>query len=740
MSNKAQEFLEFGRYRIDTLERILYSEGKEIPLAPKLFDTLLALVQNPGRIMHKDELMRTIWPDSFVEEGSLTRYVSTLRKTLGAGVEDQQIIQTIPKRGYRFVAEVRSTSAHDGVQIIQERGRLDASLDVVVEDEELAKAVIQAPSSQIGRWRRALLWAAPAIVLTAVALTLTDRRQPAPEAVMRLTMDLPAETELAGLQCPIVALSPQGNRVALVAARDGTTRLYVRELDSMEARALPGTEGAFCTPFFSPDGQWLGFVADAKLKKISVAGGEVIVLTALPGINGASWTTNGSVVFGQPGRHALSRIAATGGTVEPATTLDSSRGEISHQWPAAIVGTDLLLYQANIDNGEKYSEIVVQDLRRGKRQVIARGGTYPQYVPTGHVVYVHDGVMMAQTFDAATMQTTGLAFPVADNIMESGQGAAQFEVSQLGSLVYVPGGVEAGRRTLVWIDRKGNETPLAAPLQPYRVPRLSSDSERVTLSRDETFSSGWIYDLKRNTLMRANDTFPMNHPIWSPDAKRIAYFSNQNGRGIFWKAADGSISQERLTSTMNPQAPTSWSPDGRYLAFQEFTKPTGSDVWVLPLNGDPKPQPFLRTVADETTPMISPDGRWLAYASNESGRYEVYVQPFRGGGAKWQISNDGGHDPVWAKSSDELFYRSGDKMMAAEYQTSPTLKFGKPEVLFEKKVFEFTVAGVPAGSYDVCLDGQRFLMVLNAVRQPVRQVNVVVNWFEDVRRRLPAAD
>jgi eukaryotic-like serine/threonine-protein kinase len=330
--------------------------------------------------------------------------------------------------------------------------------------------------------------------------------------------------------------------------------------------------------------------------------------------------------------------------------------------------------------------------------------------------------------------------------MNIGTGTAQFSASADGSLAYVPGGSPVSDRTLLWVDRKGVAQALPAPPHAYFSPRISPDGRRVAVGDD--VSGLWLYDLNRGALTRLAETsgaFPV--PIWTPDGKYVTFRSMVSTTlNLHWMPADASRAPERLTTSENTQSPGSWSPDGQVLAFTEDDPTTGWDIWVLRLEGDPsaplragrKPQPFLQTPANEGAPMFTPDGHWLAYQSDESGRYEVYVRPFPGPGAKSQISTEGGTEPMWARNGREFFYRNGEKMMVVSIETRPTFAASKPKQLFEGHYenSSFTFSFVP--NYDVSPDGQRFLMIKASEQESVpMQVNVVLNWFEELERRVP---
>jgi eukaryotic-like serine/threonine-protein kinase len=582
-----------------------------------------------------------------------------------------------------------------------------------------------------------LKWIAEGGSQASVASLATSSLKPAPPGpVSRFVVTLPSGQQLAGLDSgPTVALSRDGTHLAYVARQGGTQQIYLRAMDNLEPRPIPGTEGAV-NPFFSPDGQWVGFFAGQELKKVYVSGGTALTLGKIVTPVGASWGDQGVIAFAPSFNTILQQVPDVGGTPQPLTRFEE--GEVSQRWPEFLPGGKAVLFVATL-SGIAFGNvhIAVQSVGEGERRNLVQGATQPRYTPSGHLVYAQGGNLMAVPFDPQRLQVTGTAVPVEDGVLQSRTtGAAQYSFSATGSLAYVPGGVQSAQSKLVWVSRNGAEQPVAAPASAYMFPRLSPDGQRVAVAIAEQGIQLWLYDLSRETLTRFTFEGSLNYaPLWTPDGKRIAFESSKEGPlNIFWQQADGSGGLERLTTSEHINAPMSWSLDAQLLAFTEVTPTTGLDIWVLRMS-DRKAQPFLRTPFNEAAPRFSPDGRCLAYMSDESDRYEIYVQPYPGPGGKWQISTEGGTEPAWNPNGRELFYRSGDKMMAVDIATQPSFAAGKPRMLFEG---QYGSAPVPIANYDVAPDGQSFLMLKpsEAAAAPT-QINVVQNWFEELKQKVP---
>jgi Tol biopolymer transport system component/predicted Ser/Thr protein kinase len=638
----------------------------------------------------------------------------------------------------------------------------DARVDIeeILRDRQGATAAAAVALPRQSYWRRVLPVAAAALItglIVGVGVWGGMRPGALPSAstqfaerpVRRYGIDLgPTETLGNTGLLAHVALSRDGRRLAYAAKIEGKTQLYLRGLDQLEARPIPGTEGAY-NPFFSPDGEWIGFYSDetdAKLKKVAVRGGAPQILADATYSGGGSWmTSEDSIVYSTQdptGGRGLFKVRATGGT--PELLLQSTEQE-GYQTPDVLPGDRAVLVAVRPGAGgagnARDGSIAVLSLATGEAKTLIQGGYRPRYAPTGHILFVRAGDLWAVPFDAATLQKTGPEVPVIQGVQQGGfLGGAAYAFSADGTLMYVPGGdTDAGAgRSLVWVDRSGQVEPLKAEHRYYLFPRISPDGERLAVSAITAASSLniWIHDLTRGTSSRLSfGTGIDRDPVWTPDGTRVAFLSE--GVGIFWRAADGTGQAERLLDSGKAQ-PEAFTPDGARLVFAEQS-PTW-DLKVMSLEGEHTPRPLLQTPSDEYFAAISPDGHWLAYTSNESGRDQVYVRPFpEVDSGKWQISEDGGAEPHWGPAGRELFYRNVNEMLAVTVETEPQFSPGRPTVLFRGNYSEATGTNRP--SYDVSPDGQRFLMILDEgpseQASSTTQLVVVENWFAELERLAP---
>jgi Tol biopolymer transport system component len=514
-------------------------------------------------------------------------------------------------------------------------------------------------------------------------------------------------------------------------------------MDRLEVTPLGGTENA-TSPFFSPDSQWIGFFADGKLKKINVHGGFPTTLCdTAPDDRGGSWGSDDTIIFAPGADTGLMRIAASGGTAQALTSPDGGKRERTHRWPEILPGSKAVVFTiGSVDSIDYYldAKIAVQSLETGKREILPVQGTFARYDPAGYLLFAQRGGLFAAPFDLKRLQVTGPAVGVLDDVaMDASTGAMDFSLSRTGSLSYLPGGWSYADLVLAWVDRKGSVVPLPAPAHAFTNAHFSPDGKRVAVTDQGSGSRGiWVYDIPRGTMMRltyAADDFP----LWTPDGKRIAYMQESNRTfAIKWKPANGSGPEETLIGPQNfLQVPMSWSPDGKFLAFSSVGGPafSGQRVWILPLEGKHEPQEYVKTGSIGTA-RFSPDGHWIAYAANESGRPEVYVEPFPGPGGKWQISTEGGNWPVWAPGGRELFYLNGSKIMSVDVTIQPGFRASTPRVLADVPLQSSSFfAG--NGEFDVSPDGQHFLFIKAREQNALQgEVRVVLNWDEGLKNLL----
>jgi Tol biopolymer transport system component len=571
-----------------------------------------------------------------------------------------------------------------------------------------------------------------ALLAGGVAISLL----PAPSSsqpVVRLSVTLPDDARLVNGALPALVLSPRGTHLVYVAEHAGDTWLYLRQLDAFAIGPIPGTEGAM-SPFFSPDGQWVAFGADGKLKKVSITGGQPIVLADAAVLLGGTWGEDGTIVFAGADV-GMSRVSSAGGPVTVATTIDAHAGEGGHLWPELLPdGKSMLLTVGTIGTNMERARIVLHSLTSGTRRTLIEGGTNPHYVASGHIVYSAAGSLMAAPFDLATGTVTGTSVPVLDGVARSELGVAQVAVSGSGLLAYVSGGERRPSRALVWMDRKGTVTPFPLPPRPYWSPRLSPDGRRIAVGIEGPTHDVWVSEVERDTLARVTYGSDNYLPLWTPDGTRLIFQSNRTGPwNIFWIPVDRSIPEAHIVKSDHTVIPSSWSSDGQTLLYSE-TKPGSSDVWMTPLLGQYPPRMFQPTPASETSPAVSPRGGWIAYASNETGRDEIYVQQFPEGGRLRQITTTGGQFPIWSKDGRELFYWSGSGLGVVDVEPGTDFIARTPRQLLTPP---FAVVRAPT-PYDVTPDGQRFVFIRDETptSRPA-EINVVQGWFEELNRLVP---
>ena len=579
-------------------------------------------------------------------------------------------------------------------------------------------------------------------------------QRPMPQPVTRLA--IPTTGDAAAAYDPndrAIAVSPDGSKIVYTGASSPVygngidSRLYVRALDQLEPTLLAGP-GGVREPFFSPDGAWIGFFdPNTQLRKVSADGGPPVPLATTDGPSrGATWGPDDTIIFATSSpATGLQRISANGGNPTVLTRPNREKGESDHLWPHVLPGGHAVLFTIVPNGPIENALIAVLDLRDGSQKVVLRGGSDARYVEGGYLVYGIAGTLRAVGFDVDRLEVRGTPVPVLQQVVTtSAVGAANFAVAANGTLTYVSGGTVAGERlTLVWVDRSGREEPLKVPPRAYMFAQLSPDGTRVALYINDRQQDVWIWDLARETLQRLTfDPGSNLGGVWTPDGKRVAFSRALGGFAeIYWQAADGSGTGEALTKgSGRNMLPTGFLPDASALLYEPTIDPR--DIGMVRVAGDQPSTwtPLLAGAANERGGTVSPDGRWLAYQSDESGRAEIYVRPFpRVDAGLWQVSTAGGTRPRWGRNGRELFYIAGGTglaVMSVAVDAGATFMAGSPVMLFQGN---YIAPNTGRLTYDVSLDGKRFLMIKAAEAEATPpQIIVVHNWLEELKRLVPA--
>jgi Tol biopolymer transport system component len=614
-------------------------------------------------------------------------------------------------------------------------------------------------------WR----WAALAIVGALIAggfiawsLTRGSRES---RAITRFSTDLTPADRLGAAQGrpqPVVtaiALSPDGRTLVFSGTRGTSSQLFSRSFDQSAAAPLAGTEGAVA-PFFSPNGRWIAFVANRKLKKVPAAGGPAIDIcdVVLNGsLFGAGWGSNETIAFSTGS--GLFTVSASGGRPREIVKTDQGNALAALSMPQWLPGETALLYTERSSADWTQARIVAQPSDGGAPRTLVTGAADARYVTTGHLLYLKLGTLVAVPFDPARLQITGAPVALLDDVMQAVNtnniytdetGAGQFAVAPAGTLAYVTGGIfPDSKAQLAWVDRHGVETALKQPPGRFIFPRLSPDGQRLTYAM---FKSGsresdlWVYDLTRDVATPLTFNGDARSPLWAPDNRHILFFGSgskgSRAADLHWIAPDGGGPPERVMAGPSPIQlwPSSASATGLLALVKPAEGGDRREVWVLPLGGDRRPTSVVSGPFNVAWPAFSSDGRWLAYGSDESGRYEVYVQAYPGPGDKHRISRDGATAPVWPRNGRELFYeapagRGEASVMAVDIDTTSGFRSGEPRVLFSGRFLATTTTR----SYDVSADGQRFIMLKNdpSPVNPITSVHIVLNWLEELNQRVP---
>jgi DNA-binding winged helix-turn-helix (wHTH) protein/Tol biopolymer transport system component len=710
---------EFGPFRLDVVRRRLLRGDQQVPLTPRSFDTLLALVSCAGRLVEKDELMRVVWSDTSVVDDNLTQQISSLRKTLGDHSDEPTYILTIPRRGYRFLAPVRilpagpispgngfaELSSHSTASVSAHADALASSPPAPAPERIAARPALSS------RWFAAAV-VGSALVTLAATLALTGWRRDAMPPAVRFAVTPPDDVALLSGG----VISPDGRWLVYVGGDlSGRSMLMLRALEAGEAKPIAGTRGA-SAPFWSPDNRFIGFFGDNDLKTVDVSGDAAVrtLVSSFPtrggGRGGATWSRDGVILYAPSRLTELYSVPASGGTPRAVTSL--APGEIAHLWPQFLPDGRHFLY-SSLRRRPEAGVVSVGSLDSPDRRVVLGSASRAVFAPPGYLLFAESGSLRAQRFDTRLYRLedvprTVTALSNLDDVMLS---------AAMDQTVTITG-VNNPSRELAWYDRGGRPVSTVTS-ESVLAPALSPDERRVA---GEHQGEIWLVDLPQgNTSRFILGPDSVTSPLWSPDGNRIAVASQ---RAIYTKAANESGREEILGENI-PGQPVlyDWSSDGRFILFSTRTPDTQWDLWLLPVNRSEAPRPFLRTAFTEYQARISPNGRQVAYVSDESSTLEVYVDAFPSRAHKQRVSVAGGMHPSWRGDSRELFFLAPDKKLMAAQIDLDTERVQAPRSLFQTRI-----AGVARNHYTVSGDGQRFLINSPVSEAAISPITVILNW------------
>ena len=643
--------------------------------------------------------------------------------------------------------------------------RWQSMRDIVIELRNPPIAEVAVGPAKAGWWPWVAGVSTLALIVAGAGWYSISTRAAPPRALIRLDMEIAPGTPLAradvgtGMSENMLALSPDGTRLALtLRGADGKARLYTRLLHQSQVVPLAGTENAH-GPFFSPAGDWIGFFADGKLKKIAVEGGAAVTLCDAAAGRGGSWGDDGNIIAALDRTSVLSRVPSAGGTAVAVTKLNS--GEMTHRWPQVLPGSQTVLFTVAAQIGAGYDDanIEVTSLQTGERKRVQSGGFSARYLldatgsnGTGHLIYMQQSTLFAVPFHPGRLALTGSPVPILEDVSSTPSAGGDFAFAQNGTFVYLSGKATQAPWPISWIDSSGKTQPLHAPLGAYFAPRFSPDGKRLAFSMNNAKGSDiWVKDLDRATPSRLSFLASFNgNPVWTPDGKVIVFrSSNPAAPGLYGIRTDGSGEAKRLTEGKPLGIPSSFSRDGKRLAISQPGNGGSFDIFTMPVEADPGPgalgirlgkvELFLGTPFGEFYPTFSPDGRWLAYASDESGTFEVYVRSFPGPGGRWQVSMGGGAVPVWSHDGRELLFetRDGRVMMVGYTTQGDSFAPGKPQVWTETRLRGMTLSS----NYDLAPDGKRlaaFVADDANSEGPPTHLTFLLNFFDELRRKAAA--
>jgi eukaryotic-like serine/threonine-protein kinase len=713
----ARSVVYFGPFRFDLGDGLLSRGGEELRLPPRALAILQHLVECAGRIVSKTSLMDVAWKDANVSETSLIEAIGLIRHALGDDPQKPVYIQTVHRRGYRFIAPI-ATEAPASVPDPQERSQPPDGYDRA---DNANAATTPAPD----RWRPAtiagLIAAAVLIVLGGMWAWMARRPEP-DQRVARVNVAFPPEQAPAPSlnSHPIVALAPDGERFVYVGGAPGSTRLFLREMNRFDAIPLPGTEGAH-GPFFSPDGNWVAFFAQGNLKKMRVTGddrsGPQVLCATQTGVGGA-WASADEIVFAPNWNGPLMRIPASGGQPSVAVTPPAGR---AYRWPDRLDDQTILATRWRSSAGD--AAVVAISLATGAEQVIAEPATFGRYAPGGYVLFLRDGDMHAVRVDSSTYRPQGAPVRVVPAVMTGMTGAAQFAISPSGSLFYLPDVPERSQRTLARVDGQGRATDLPIPARAFRYLAVCGDRLAATVfARGQT--ELWTGHLDRAAMTQITRDGAAFEPVWSPDCRTITFSWNRTGvANIYTVAIESGDGPRVLFESPFSSGPGSWSADGQWLAYTEQNPQTSGDVWLWNRTTGQR-RPVVTTPGMELLPALSPDGRYVAYESSASGVIEVEVASVATG-ARTQVSVGGGAWPTWSTNGRQLFFLQESSIMRVDWPDgraaagNPVSIFSHPDII----LFEST--------------GDQFVWLRQtAAAAPLTRMNLVLNWFSQLDREI----
>jgi Tol biopolymer transport system component/tRNA A-37 threonylcarbamoyl transferase component Bud32 len=672
----------------------------------------------------------------------------TLADVIRAEIDWSRLPATTPRAVRHLLERCLERDARRRLRDIGE-----ARIEIERQLEQSASTARSAPVRVVtpAGWRQSAPWLALGLIaglLVAGAAAVLWRPTPARPANLRMDVKLTAAALWTQIG-PALEFAPDGSRVAFVTGTDTRRQLHVRTLDQLDSATLAEGAGEGTSPyhpFFSPDGAWIGYATSDELRKVPVSGGTSLSICKVSRSRGAAWAPDDTIVFAPAPDSGLFRVSAAGGEPQRLTTLDKTKKEASHRWPQVLPGGQAVLFTSNAQSVGNFDQasIEVVVLKTGARTLVHSGGAFGRYVPSGHLVYVNKGTIFAVPFDPRTFKVSGTPAPVVQNVTSSqAEGAAQIAFSPTGLMGYVRGGPLVPQYPVVWVDRDGRTVPLLNEPGAYANPRLSPDGRRVALTvlRDSNWDV-WVYDLERQVTTRLTfDEGTDTEQIWSPDGREIMFSSDRHAQPstLYRKPSDGSGEEKVVVKTDVHMWASSWSPDGQTVTVS--TPRSNFDIGLVHLDTS-KTDWLLTTPFSETDAAFSPDGRWVAYVSSESGQSEVYIRPLASNGGRWQISDAGGAYPRWTRDGRELVYRTNDGIMAASIDVADnSLRTGKPRQLFSGAfrggIGGIAIAGNTFADYDMTGDGQRFVMFPRGAATGEERagiVTVVSSWFDDLSR------